>query len=448
MSRIGHFLVHIKSRTWLVVVAVVAALERLCLYFSYHPVSYNDTLAYRRLAGQVMQGWPAYDGTRLPGYPIFLAWLGPDERVYAAQLILGFLITLLFFYLGWRLTGRGWFAALAAAAYTLNPQTLLVEADLLTETLTIFLFALCLAGTAWLLYSASEPASWKAILAGMGIGLAAGLTIMVRPLFIFLPFLAALALLLPWRARWRIRWAAALPVLAVSLALVGTWVNYIHARSGTWGLDVMGGYHLMNHVGPFFQDAPDEYAAVRDAFLRYQAAQLAKTGSTGNAIWDAIPELEQVSHLGFDDLSRLLSRIAFRLILQHPGLYLKNVALGWLNFWRVPVHWTPALPGRPVLGFLQRGIILILRGCLFLCNLVFIAGTLALVSKRFRLRLRMKPFLWLSLGSIWAASLLQTLVEYGDNPRYSIPLQTLILLVVIYWGVSLLSRTEHENSLA
>lgn len=445
MSKVWHLLENLKTRTWLVMVTTVAVVERALLYLSYRPVTYNETDGYRRLAGQLLAGWDTYDGTRMPGYPVFLAWLGPDERVYIAQLVLGVLISLLLFFIGWRMTRQGWFAALAAFAYTLNPQQVLVEADLLMETLTIFLLALCLAGMVWLLTSEGKCLLWQVVLAGLGVGAAVGLAVLVRTLFVFLPFLAALVLLIFWRARLQVRVAAALTVALAGLELIGLWVNFIHQRFGTWSMDTMTGYHLMNHAGLFFEYVPDEYAGIRDTFIRYRDAQIVETGHPGNAIWDAIPDLVQVSGLGFIPLSSLLAKISLRLILQHSGQYLLTVGEGWLAFWKVPVHWALVSSAPPLLATARRGIILLVRGASFLANLAFIGGTLALVWKKARRVLRMEAFLSLLVGTTWAASILQAFVEYGDNPRYSIPVQTLVLLVVLWWGISLLNRKRYEN---
>lgn len=437
MSTLWHFLGNLKTRTWLLTILAVAVVERVVLYFTYRPANYNDTGAYRRLAGHILDGWVAYDGTRMPGYPLFMAWIGPDERVYIAQLFLGILTTLLLFYIGWRMTGRGWFAALTASAYTLNLQQVLIEADLLTETLTIFLLALSLAGLAWLVHVAGKRPLWQAILAGLGIGALMGVTALTRSLYAFLPVLAAASLLVFWHARFRVRLVTALAVAVAGLALVGLWVNFIHERFGMWSLDTLGGYHLMNHAGPFFEYVPDEYAEVRDTFIRYRDAQIAETGHPGNAIWDAIPELEQVTGLGFIPLSGLLSKIATQLILEHPLLYLRNVAEGWLNFWRVPIHWT-ALPAPWAL--MQRGIIMLVRLWLGFVSAVFLGGTLAFTFKKVRSRVPMDTFTWLLTGMVWAASVLQALVEYGDNPRYSLPTHAFILVVVMWWGYCLLKK--------
>ncbi|HEX9090652.1 MAG TPA: hypothetical protein VF831_04150, partial [Anaerolineales bacterium] len=87
-----------STRIWLGIVFSVAFLVRLLTILLYHPVVFSDTPSYRRLADTVLQGFTNYDGTRTPGYPLFLALLGSDQVVWYVQLFLGLLTTLLLFY--------------------------------------------------------------------------------------------------------------------------------------------------------------------------------------------------------------------------------------------------------------------------------------------------------------------------------------------------------------
>lgn len=433
------FLRDLKTSTWLASVILVAALERILLYVFYRPVAYNDTATYRRLAAQVAQGWDHFEASRMPGYPFFLAQLGPDERVYMVQLVLGFLTTLLFFYIGWRISGKGWFAGLAALAHTLNLQQLFIEADLLTEPLTTFFIVLALAGMAWLLISESKRSLWRVLLAGLLIGSSAGLALLLRANYIFLPFWAAFLVIIGWRALPPVRWSAGVAMGLVGLVVIGVWVNYVHQDYHMWSLSTVDGYHLMNHSGVFFEYVPDKYAALRDTFLQYRAAQIAQTGSPGNTIWNAIPALEKISGMGFFDLSRLLEKISIQLILKYPGLYLRDVLLGWEAFWKAPFHWAVSPGETPLLATLRRGIILLNRGALVLANLVFILGTLLLVWKKARRFLKMDAFWWFVLSVIWLTSVIQALLEYGDNPRYSVSVQSWIVLIVLWWMVQILN---------
>ena len=449
------FLRNLKMRTWLIIVAAVALSERVLLYLLCRPVAYNDTSSYRRLAEAILDGWTRYDGTRMPGYPAFLALIGSDERVYAAQLALGFLTTLFFFYLGWRVSGKGWFGALAALAHTLNLQQLFFEANLITESLTTFFIAASLAGMAWLLLTEGKRPLWQIVAVALASGLTGGLATMTRALFIFLPFWAAFFLLifaqhlLGWRtAARKIRWSAALAAGLTGLLIIAAWVNFIHQRFGIWSVTTMSGYHLVQHTGLFFEYVPDEYAAIRDTYIQYRQARVAQTGAPGNAIWDAIPALQEVSGLGFIQLSNLLAKISIQLILEHPGLYLRSVLQGWLWFWKAPVYWSPEAFTNPLISMALAGKVAFARGGMVFANIAFIFGSLALVSKKVRLALKMDVFLWLVISAVWLTSILQTLLDHGDNPRFLVPVQSLVVFLVLWWGLQITRqfvKGKHEN---
>ena len=101
------------------------------------------------------------------------------------QLLLGLVTTMLLFYIGWKLTGKPWFGGLIALCHTLNLGQLFFESNLLTESLTTFLLVLTMAGVlVWLLYpQRSQAFGWRS-----HSGLTSTLTLLVRPLFIYLPF--------------------------------------------------------------------------------------------------------------------------------------------------------------------------------------------------------------------------------------------------------------------
>jgi hypothetical protein len=163
------------------VVFLTAILTRMVLWFVYGPVNYGDSASYRRLAGQILEGWENYDGSRVPGYPAFLALVGSDEWVYVVQLLLGIFITLGYFYMGWQLTQKPWFGGLAALAHQFNLGQLFFEANLLTETLATFFVTASLVGV---LHGVFSP-TWRKVFLAFAIGLATALAILTRPLFIF-----------------------------------------------------------------------------------------------------------------------------------------------------------------------------------------------------------------------------------------------------------------------
>jgi hypothetical protein len=54
----------------------------------------------------------------------------------------------------------------------------------------------------------------------------------------------------------------------------------------------------------------------------------------------------------------------------------------------------------------------------------------------------MDPVLWLSLVMVWLISIVQTLLDHGDNPRFLVPIQMVVIFVVI---VTLVGNSERWN---
>ena len=417
---------------WFLLVGIIAAAQRVFLWLNYYPPGiYHDTGGYRRLADAILGGWQHYDGTRPPGYPLWMAWIGPDAQVYLSQLILGLAVTLVFFFVAWQAAHSPAFGAAAALAHTLNLGQLFFEGDLLSETLTTFWLALVL-GCVWLaLRAGDEKKSWV-WLAWLGAGLFAALAGITRALFLFMPFWVGLFLALP-RNRARFDWR---PLVAASLpgvVILGLWGNFIYQRYGILSITTMNGYHLVQHTGQWFELLPQEDALLRDIFLQHRAVQIAETGSAGNTIWDALPDMMKASGLGFIPLSNELVRLSLVLIWQHPDRYLASVLDGWQLFWRAPVYWRPeAFSNESLRGALEI-VVTAERAALVAANLLFLASTaLALVWRRWRSRLEITPGWAFLILTVWLTSLLQSLPDHGDNPRFLVPLQSWVVIWVLW----------------
>ncbi len=421
-------------RFWLILVLVIAVSLRVLLFLTYPPVSYSDTNSYRRSAEAVLGGFANYDGTRTPGYPAFMALLGPDKAVYIAQLVLGLGITLAWFLIGWKASGLPWFGGLAALAHTLNPGQLLFEANLLTETLCTFWLMLSLLG-AWFWL---DSAKYRKIWLGLGIGLTAALAVVTRPVFIFMPVWLALFLAVSFEGKkLKVNWKPLVSILLVAVLLIGGWMTFIKIHFHVFSLSAMTGYHLVQHTGYYFEDVPDKFGDIRDIYLQFRDARIEKYGTQGNTIWDAIPAIMSGTGYSFYELSRILQNISVDLILTHPWQYLSKVLLGWWLFWRAPVYWDIGAVTSPPLAEILRVGILGVRGLLFLSNMVFIiTSAAALFSKKLRKIWKLIPFHWFLAGSVWATSILSSILDHGDNPRFLVPLQSVVVFWVLWIGLT------------
>ena len=155
-----------------------------------------------------------------------------------------------------------------------------------------------------------------------------------------------------------------------------------------------------------------------------------------NAIWDAIPELTEVSGLSFFDLSREMQALSIQLITAHPQLYAANAAEGWVNFWKAPTLWQVEALRVSSLSGLFSAWAIVSRAVMLAVNAAFLLLSLALiVSRKVRDRVELDWIFAATAGLIWLTSIVQTLVDHGDNPRFLVPLQMLVFFVVMRAGI-------------
>jgi hypothetical protein len=411
--------------------AAIGLLERLLVARLYGPIEFGDTPTYFRLARVLAEsGFSSYDATRVPGYPMFIGLMGQDQAgVWLAQLGLGLIISLLLFQITWRLTQVGWLAFGAGMLYNLTAGLFLFEFNLLSETLTSFLLLLSM--TLFLEYRRVDELPLSYLLAFF-IGLSASLTGLVRTMFFFLP-----VILLPfvmWKAdSWRQRLQLGFIFSLAPVLLLGGWIYFVYDHYGMLSPTTMGGYHLVQHTGAFFERLPDSEATIRDIYLRYRDERLAARGVQTNTIWDAIPELSQATGLSFFALSDKLQALSIQLIRENPWLYLGSVLEGWISFWKAPVYWSMADFAAP--AAILRIWSLIGRALAVVANGAFLAlSALSIISRKLRRRLKPPPFILASAVFILFSSVLQTVVDHGDNPRFLVPLQMLVIVLVI-WAI-------------
>lgn len=431
---------------WAIVVMLVGAVERVLLWIYYTPISYGDTPSYLRLAGQLSGlSLRGYDGTRTPGYPALMAVLGEDERrIMLVQLAAGWLISLLLLWIAWKMTGNAVLAGGTALAYDMLLPLALFEADLIAETTTTFWIVLSLA--LLLILIDNPPGVWS-IAASFVLGVSASMAGLTRPLFYILSVWLLPFVWMAGKATNFGRLARTAAYCIGPIVLLGGWLLFINRSYDMLSPTTMGGFSLVQHTGAFFEYLPDEAADIRDTYVKYRDRKIAETGSQTNAIWDAIPELTQVSGLSFYGLSGELARLSFLLIRQHPLLYLRSVAQGWVWFWKAPAYWRPEV--LPAWGLALASVwVTVGRAVEVLANAGFLGISAALVlSRRLRRRIQVTLEAVAIGGLVWLTSVVQTLADHGDNPRFLVPLQMLVILFVV-WAMWRWKQTSPTASVA
>jgi hypothetical protein len=226
-------------------------------------------------------------------------------------------------------------------------------------------------------------------------------------------------------------------VISFSIAFVSLvfgWAIFNKATVDYFGLTTLIGYNLSQHSGGFMEKAPSTYADIRDIYLRHRDQKLTESKSHSMTIWVARREIQDRTGMSDVTLSRELSKLSLELFTRYPGLYARSVAEAWASFWTVPNYWKlESVDSSSAVSFLKsvwkiewyllivmNFVFLIVGGCAIIRGLVNgFNGTTA-------------PDFPLILSCVViSASGLQALLELGENGRYSIPTQPLVVSLVL-----------------
>jgi 4-amino-4-deoxy-L-arabinose transferase-like glycosyltransferase len=407
----------------LVLLVAIGAEIRTFLWQVYEPRLAPDTSTYVELASQIAQlDFSGYVGRRTPMYSLLIVAAGMDhEAVWLIQSLLGIGISVLIFLLVLECVPSVRLAFAAGILHSLTLNQLFYEALILSETLTTFLVV----ASVWLFVRAvrTDGGARGFVAAGCCVAAAA----LTRPQYVYLVPLYVVILLMtgarPRRATAAFLVASIVPVLG--------WAAFNKAHVGSFGLSTQMGISLSQHAGNFIANAPDEFAAIRDTYLKHRARMPA--GTNHMTVWVAIPEMLAVTQLSFIDLNRQLTKMSLTLFARHPDLYAKSVARAWIGFWPVSNVWSPeAIRGKALRDALQAlwpAERVVLRGmnlALVLCSVLLGPGALWRMYRQRRLNV------YVVLGSVvLAGSIMQALFEATDNARYSVPTQPLVAVFCI-----------------
>jgi len=408
----------------LVVLVLLGAGIRFWFWQIYETQTAPDTGTYVEVAAQIgAMDFSGYMGRRTPMYPLLLAAAQLDHNaVWVAQSVLGVGISILIFLLVLEFVRSVPLALTVALFHSLTLNQLFYEANILTETLATFLV---LASVLLVLRSLRDNGSiGLATLAGLCTA-AATLT---RPQFIYLGPLFGFALLV---ATWGSDKKRLVALVAAFLLPLAGWALFNKATVNYLGLTTQLGMSLAQHSGKFIDKAPDEFATLRDIYMKHRVQMPADADHM--TIWEAVPDMLKETGLSFLDLNRQLTKLSVVLIANNPDVYLRSVLGAWYSFWPVPNTWNRDQirgPGaRRALELLWSVEHVLLRAM----NLAFVVLALGLAARAvFRRFADRRENLYLLLaGVVLAGSVVQALLEATDNARYSIPTQPLVGIFVI-----------------
>jgi len=374
-----------------------------------------------------------YIGWRTPGYPLFFFLSNGDlYYVVIAQLILG-VIGSLFWYktlLNLKIQKKISFYTTLFIQSLLN--VIAYEVSILSESLTLFVLTI-------IIYMLSENyIQNKSFRKELLIGFCFGYLTLIKPFFVFLPFLVYGFYVLNHFKIKNIMNRRIIIVIFPIIAYFGwSYVNKIN--TGYFVPTTFFGLNISQNCVRFAEKGPLEYKWISEPYVKYREKSLKENRKLAYSIWYAYHEgAFDKYNLSFADLSNELNKYGMATIKNNLPNYFNQVFLySFIDFWKPGILWYPSKikHGKIVLKAIwkvQSYFLLIFR---LLFTLITIFYLFLFVTARKADLIMLFAFI------VFFVSILQALVTYGSNSRYSFPFEFIMIFVVVKFLV------KHEQKI-
>ena len=404
---------------------LINVLIRIFHHGIYSPVVFSDTKSYLDVANCIwIWDFSNYIGDRPPMYPMVMLLNLIDERlIWIFQSLLGVFNSLIIYYVVRNLT-EDKIAFFTAIAFSLSLNILFAESALLSETTSTFFLLLTL-------LAFSEYIDNKARHYLIQIGLFSSLAVLTRPIMIVLIPAVLLTLYLVYsnyNFNKKFILSNLLYFLIPVLIILFSYSYFNKVQVGYFSITTLTGFNLSNHSGAFVENCQDpEYQQIKEILIDYRY----KMGTHRWGAMEAQNELMQRTGLSYSELSQKLTMMSLKLFIQNPVLYLKSVGNSFINYWGAGNVWDVKKISPGYIQSIFEYLWLPQKIILITINLMFIISLALLIVIKRKLYVVRDPIMLVIFLVIVFSSILQALVESGENTRYKLPFQPLILIFVI-----------------
>jgi hypothetical protein len=421
-----------SSKRTIVLLIILCILIRVVFVFTYKVLTYDkppsihsDTSDYMRMASNIASfDFSRYDGTRTPVYPLFILLChGRPMTIFIFQMAMGVAISMILFLVFRTLSHSNVLGFGVGMVHSLNLTQLLFEASILTETITTFFVSLTVLLMFKVLQKKShESPSYFLILS---LGLFSSLSALTRPLCLILIGIVLLFLIGYLIHFWSVKRKEFLIGLMTYLLpcclLLGGWSYFNYTTIGSFSISTLLGLNLTHWSGKYIESAPAEYSEIKDIYIKYRNSR----GSSRQTIWYALPELTEKTGFTVPQLSKVFKKMSFEIIIHNPKEYMENVFRCWIKFW-VPTFYYQD-------RYINKPLIAVTRVAMVCFTFIFLlAPIIWMVSNRFRNVFYKQYECYFVYSIVIGMSVIQAFLISVENSRYSIIIDSLVILMVFY----------------
>jgi len=418
---------------------IISVIIRLAVVALYAPIGYADTGWYEKLAKEIVSwDFSNYDGARTPIYPLmlilgFFRW----KIIWLIQLSFGAANVLLVYLITYKATRNDKFSFWAGVIYNLTLVLLFFESNLLTETLCIFFLLLIVLS----FQKISEDNQQRKASKNRNyiyLSTVISLATLTRPTFAYI-FLLVLFFLIYDYKKNKNTGSFLLKKIALYfipfILLVGGWSMFNKIKVDYFGPTTLTGFHFIEHSGAFIEYAPDSYSDIKNIYLKYREIKINETGEQTCTIYMAYPEIQAVKKYSVAQVSKDLTALSFWLFYHYPDLYFKSLLRAYMDFWCLPNfvdYWDlTKVRFRFLASFLKYAVkveLYLWIGINFIFIIIFLYNIYLFFRKKTS---PVNTIILLLSSSVIALSIIQALVQYGDNWRFNVAVKPYIILALV-----------------
>ncbi len=418
---------HILNNKYIFLLIFFLLTAKIIFYFGYNSFSEApDSWAFNHFVTELINNnFNDYVGERTPGYPYFVYLLNHDKMlVVLVQMLMGIITSILWFKTLLNLKISEKFAFYCTLFFALYLQNFFNETFILAETFMLLLNSIILY---ILLNNYFEK---KQIIVEISMSVLLAVLILVKPFFLFYPFLI-FALYLIKNPAFKKVISVKLIIFILPAYAYFSWCSFVEEKIGYFEPTAYFGLNLAQNCLYFAEKGPKEYDYIAKPYVKYRDEMLLNGEDASMAVW----KVWGGQHLApkytkFADVTHQFGKYAKATIASNLGDYFYySITNSWFDFWKV-------FDMKPYMNFKDgsfNSVVSLINTIQMLLLLILKFVFLILSFYYFFLFIKNRKVtnVMILLAFIHAAAILQALVVYGTNAKYAFPYEFFMLVVVL-----------------
>lgn len=364
-------------------------------------------------------------GERSPGYPLLLFLSSSKYITVVFQFLLGIITALVWYKTLLALHFRKNFSILIVLLLQTYLSIFLYETFILVETTVLFIISIVFYFIADGYLTQKKSLKFEVFIAFLF-----GYLVLIKPFYVFIPCVL-LGLRFLNNPKIKLNFDKKLLIILVSFSSYFGWSAVVEKYSGYFVSTTFFGLNKSQNCVYFAEKGLPEYKWIINPYVKHREIAIKEHKEVAMSIWYALNAGEfKDKNLTFPELSNELGKFAESTIKNNFGDYLHQVITkSWWDFWK-------AFDAKNVETFTNSTVDTVLTTIYSIQNyIITVLKFLFLpVSLWFFYRcIRRKEFTFGLIASavIWSVSIMQAVVTYGENARFSFPFEYLMVFVVL-----------------